>query len=161
MVRLKNWQRSLFLKLDAKRRMVETQRDRVDKKLLQLENLNYKRAYLRRQINITKDHTSAEVASVEDELGQRGDFTISTFTEDIEHRHEGILNMLHSENELRQQQRNELDAKEAELRTVMEILEKKRKFIDEIPAKISVIIQSASEVQLYFTKEIEQQEQTD
>ena len=158
LIKLKNWQRNLFLKLDVKRRMVEEQRERVDKKLLQLENLNYKRAYLKRQINITKDHTAVEVVAIEDELDQKGFLTINTFTEDIDHRLEGILNKLHDENEARKRQRNEIDAKEVELRSLIEVLEKKRKFIDELPAKINALILSASDVQLHFSKETELQD---
>lgn len=47
--------------MELQRKAVDTQRSLVDRKLLQLQNLNYKRAYLRRQIAMTKDHNSFEV----------------------------------------------------------------------------------------------------
>ena len=49
---------------------------------------------------------------------------------------------------------NELTAKEAELRTVVDILDKKRKFISEVPHKIGVILDSASEVKSIFEVEV-------
>jgi hypothetical protein len=46
--------------------------------------------------------------------------------------------------------RLELDAKEIELRTVVEIQEKKRKFVEVLPTKIGVILDSATEVRTLF-----------
>jgi len=150
LVRLKQEQRDLFSKLEEKRRFVDVQRDSVDKKLLQLQNLNYKRAYLKRQIKAARDHSIPAIKAVEDELGIHGGLTIIEYNESIDGKKGEILEELSSEVERRRVMRAELEAKEAELRTVIEILDKKRKFVEALPSKIGVILDSATEVKTSF-----------
>ena len=112
---------------------MDVQRALVDEKLLQLENLNYKRAYLRRQIAMTKDHNMPEIAAVEKELGCPNDLTLSKSTEDIQDVKSSIIQRLKEELYDRQAQKTELEGKEAEFRAVNDLLLGKRKFIEELP----------------------------
>ena len=112
---------------------MDVQRALVDEKLLQLENLNYKRAYLRRQIAMTKDHNMPEIAAVEKELGCPNDLTLSKYTEDIQDVKSSVIQRLKEELYDRQAQKTELEGKEAEFRAVNDVLLGKRKFIEELP----------------------------
>ena len=112
---------------------MDVQRALVDEKLLQLENLNYKRAYLRRQIAMTKDHSMPEIAAVENELGCQNDLTLNRYTDDIQEIKLSIIERLKGELADRQAQKAELEGKEAEFRTLNDVLLGKRKFIEELP----------------------------
>ena len=113
----------------------------VDKKLLQLENLNYKRAYLRRQIAMTKDHNMPEIAAVEIELDCPSDLTLNKYSDDIQELKSGIIGRLQEELTAREAQKAELEEKEMEFRAVNDVLLGKRKFIEELPGVYCITVQ--------------------
>ena len=140
--------------LESKRRFVEEKRSCVDQKILQLENLNYKRAYLKRQINFTKDNTCNAVNSIEDELDNKGNLTISNYSDDLNERKDLIIADLQVEEDYRKLMKEDLEKNELDLKLTIENLDKKRKFIEALPLKISVLLNSSEEIKSLFIDEM-------
>jgi hypothetical protein len=140
--------------MEAKRRFVEEKRSCVDQKILQLENLNYKRAYLKRQINFTKDNTCNATNSIEEELDKKGNLTIANYSDDLNQRKDLILADLQVEEDYRKLLKEDLEKNELELKLTIENLDKKRKFIEALPFKISALLNSSEEIKSLFIGEM-------
>ena len=70
-IKLKHFNREVWQSLDVQRKHVETEKEKLETLKLKLENLLYKRAYLLREIRVLQDLTTPHLQSVEMELGRQ------------------------------------------------------------------------------------------
>jgi len=141
-VSLKAWHRSLYSQHEEKRQKVEEAREIVDRRHLQLENLLYKQDHLQREILTCKDILTPELQQIEGELGIK--FTVDKYTSDLDQIHNRTISSLLSELEMRKEVLAELEAKEKKVKDLEDILERKRKFVEDLPGKLGILEEAVS-----------------
>jgi hypothetical protein len=138
LAKLKNINRSLHLKLDEQRKELESKKTNVEKLQLNYENLLYKKQHLKREIQICKNLDTPNLDSIEKE--RKEEITLKHFEENLwETHHPRSMNLLAEEKQLRLTDMDTLKAKEQQCQEYQDTLDKKRKFIDTFPDKLSVI----------------------
>lgn len=138
LAKLKNINRSLHLKLDEQRKELEAKKTNVEKLQLNYENLLYKKQHLKREIQICKSLDTPNLDSIEKE--RKEEITLKHFEEDLwEKHHPRSMHLLAEEKQLRLADMDTLKAKEQQCQEYQDTLDKKRKFIDSFPEKLSVI----------------------
>jgi hypothetical protein len=135
--------------LEQQEAAVNAQKERNDKAQLRLENLLYKQAYLAREIKLCKDFTPTEVLAVENELNCR--ILQNEFVSDLTRRHRESLSKLAIEYEDRQRLRANLSSLKEEYAAESSILDAKRKFLDDIPAKLTAVLTATSDLDQLFS----------
>jgi hypothetical protein len=148
-IKLKHFNREIQQALEQKRNEVEKEKEVVEMLKLKLENVLYKKAYLQREIRVLKDFTTPELNAVEKEIGRplaAVDFSAGTLAS-IETAAKEVL------------QREIIDREETfkklELLTTIkagkeEVLDKKRKFLDDIPLRMNLVKASTADIKAQF-----------
>ena len=151
MVSLKAWHRNLYSRHEEKRQKVEEAREIVDKRHLQLENLLYKQDHLQREIIICKDILTPELQKIEEELGKK--FTVEKYTSDLEQIHNRTIDSLLEELAMRKEVLAELEEKTREVKELEDTLERKRKFVEELPSKVLSLEAAAKDLHTQLSSE--------
>ena len=148
-IKLKHFNREIQQALEQKRNEVEKEKEVVEMLKLKLENVLYKKAYLQREIRVLKDFTTPELNAVEREIGRplaAVDFSAGTLAS-IETAAKEVM------------QREIIDREETfkklELLTSIkagkeEVLDKKRKFLDDIPIRMNLVKASTADIKAQF-----------
>jgi hypothetical protein len=148
-IKLKHFNREIQQALEQKRNEVEKEKEVVEMLKLKLENVLYKKAYLQREIRVLKDFTTPELNAVEKEIGRplaAVDFSAGTLAS-IETAAKEVM------------QREIIDREETfkklELLTTIkagkeEVLDKKRKFLDDIPLRMNLVKASTADIKAQF-----------
>lgn len=145
LLQMKILNRKTMLQLERKEADVNEQKEKNDSNRLRLENLLYRKAYLAREIKACKDFMPSEVASVEVEVGHP--LVHDTFSLDLPQKHRSSLIALASEYQERQRVQ-ELLAKLKDQHVIETgALDKKMKFLEELPGKLDVLLKGASELE--------------
>lgn len=153
---LKSQNRELYSQLETKRKFVETKKENVDRLYLFYENLKYKQSYLRKQIRICQDLTTPSLAVIQAEIGQEIVATTFISDEDLEARNQLGTQILDSEHKKRSEMQQQLTVLEQKLNGVLEKVDKKRKFLDELAVRVSVVKASTIDLQAQFTAVLEE-----
>ncbi len=134
MMRLKRLNRSQLLALDEKKSEVEMKKERVGSAQLALENLLYKRSHLLREMKACKDFISTHLHLVERETNLS--VVIRDYSPDLRVLHKQSLQILRQEIELRTDLVKNILDRESILGQQRELLQKKRRTLDEYPEKL-------------------------
>jgi len=137
LMRLKALNRQIHTALETKRKEVETQKEKVDRLQLTLENMRYKQTYLLREIRVCKDLQTPQVDRIEADLERK--VTSTTFSEHWAEQHEAALQTLQEEMESRKSVILTRDSVQATHKKHLDVLDKKRKFLDELPLKAETV----------------------
>ena len=148
-IKLKHFNREIQQALEQKRNEVEKEKEVVEMLKLKLENVLYKKAYLQREIRVLKDFTTPELNAVEKEIGRplaAVDFSSGT-----------LASIETAAKEVMQREiidREETFKKLEHLTTIKagkeEVLDKKRKFLDDIPLRLNLVKASTADIQAQF-----------
>ena len=147
---LKALNRSILVALEAKKKEAEAEKEVVDRLQLTLENLLYHQAHLKREI-MTCRHMSGNtpaVRKIEADLGEQ--VTMTSYCGEAEHaqRHTRAMAVLAEEMSARREKTAVLEALTGEHEQNLEVIDKKRKNLDDIPLKISALKGSATMLEL-------------
>ena len=148
LIKLKAQNRQAQLDLDERRRQTESKKKVVDQLQLGYENLLYKEAYLKREIMACKDISTPHLNEVEQELEQQ--LATTTFSDNLKALNKEALDSLRKEEDARIVAQKDLKALNLKHEQVLKKLDRKRKFVDELPSKVETIKATANEVQAIF-----------
>lgn len=129
--------RVLHLDLDAERRLRENRRTNVDQLQLTHENLLYQRAHIQREIEKSKDLPTPNIDEVQREMGCSLGTTV--FVENLDEINAQTIQTLQAEKEARTEMKRQLDALEKQHAKGAEELQRKRKYLDDIPDQVAKI----------------------
>jgi hypothetical protein len=147
-VKIKTQNRQIYLALEERRNELETKKGVVDMLKLNYENLLYKQAYLQREIRACKDLATPNLSEIEQELGQK--LATHDFSERLAEINEKALSQLETERQARMQTEGVLAKMKDTRDDALKKLDRKRKFLDELPGKIDAISQLAKELEGQF-----------
>jgi Fms-interacting protein/Thoc5 len=136
--------------LEQKRNEVEKEKEEVEMLKLKLENVLYKKAYLQREIRVLKDFSTPELNAVEKEIGRplaAVDSSSSGALSNIEMIAKDVMNKEIIEREETSKRLDQLTAVKV---SKEEVLDKKRKFLDDIPLRMSLVKASTADIQAQF-----------
>jgi len=153
---LKSRNREIYNQLENKRKFVETKKENVDRLFLFYENLKYKQSYLRKQIRICQDLTTPALTLIESEIGKEIVATTFVSDGDLTARHQLGTQILDSEYKTRNEMQGQLTVLEQKLQGVLEKVDKKRKFLDDLAVRVSVVKASTIDLQAQFTNVLEE-----
>ena len=159
---LKSLYWSILTSLEAKKREAEVEKEVVDRLQLTLENLLYQQAHLRREIKSCRDisRNTPAVHKVEADLGEQ--VSMTSYCGEGEHaqRHAEAMAVLEKEMRVRQEKTAVLEALTAEHEQNLEVIDKKRKHLDDIPLKISALKGNSTllELQQFFDESLKKGE---
>ena len=144
MINLKKRNREHFLGLEKKKSSVDSFRERIGQAQLKLENLLYKKAHLIREIQTCQQISTPAVTSVEQELATA--IAVESYSSNLRDLHRESLEKLRTE--LARRKTKQATVYEAQnLKNELEdSLDKKRKILEGIPEKLSVVAASTSQL---------------
>ena len=116
---------------------------------LQLENVLYKKAYLQREIRVLKDYTTPELNAVEREIG-RPLAAIDSSTDDLSAIEAAAKDVMNGEIVDREETSKRLEQLVLTMVSKEEVLDKKRKFLDDIPLRLNLVKASTADIQAQF-----------
>eukprot|EP01041_Mallomonas_annulata_P006155 gene6155-12465_t len=148
LVKMKTLSRTFYNAVEEKRKAVEPQKERVNNAYLRLENYLYIKAHLTREIGACKALITPDLRMLETELG--GILAIDTFTPDLPQQHKSVQAALNEELQRRLQMLTDFQNLNKDKVNAEENLEKKRKFLDELPKQVLAVLGSTSELQKQF-----------
>eukprot|EP01038_Epipyxis_sp_PR26KG_P015596 gene15596-21070_t len=146
LIQLKSMNRFIQLSLDEKRKLLDSKKLTVDKLQLQLENLQYRQSYLQREINTCKELATPNVDAIERELGP-GTVCSMVYDENLLELIEKSKSLLDNEKQMRIYDENELVDVTKKRDAIIDVLSKKRKFMDDLPSRIESIKTSMKELE--------------
>ena len=149
-IKLKHLNREIQQALEQKRNEVEKEKEEVEMLKLKLENVLYKKAYLQREIRVLKDFSTPELNAVEKEIGRplaAVDSSSSCALSNIEMIAKDVMNKEIIEREETSKRLDQLTAVKV---SKEEVLDKKRKFLDDIPLRMSLVKASTADIQAQF-----------
>ncbi|RYH25832.1 hypothetical protein EON65_15175 [archaeon] len=148
LIKLKVLARDLYSKLDENRKSLEIRKSAIDKLQLTYENVLYRKAYLKREIQTCKDLATPNIDDIEKETGSKlGTLEYNESLEDIT---EETMEFLNVEMENRKTLKRALDSLQEERQALQEKLEKKRKFLGEVPRKVASIKAAALDLKTFL-----------
>ena len=153
---LKSQNREVYSQLESKRKFVETKKENVDRLFLFYENLKYKQSYLRKQIRICQDLTTPALSLIESEISKEIVATSFVSDADLEARHLLGTQILESEHKTRGEMQGQVTVLEQKLQGVLEKVDKKRKFLDDLAVRVSVVKASTIDLQAQFTSVLDE-----
>lgn len=149
-MKLKHFNREIHQALEKKRKQVDEEKETVEVLKLKLENVLYKKAYLQREIKVLKDFATPELNAVENEIGRplaAVDYLSTLELLEIETSAAFVM-----KEEIRE--REETSKKLEELVIISsskeDVLDKKRKFLDDIPLRMASVRASTIDIQVQF-----------
>ena len=147
-IELKGLNRCIILNLEERRRELEQKRSVVDHLELNLENLQYKEAFLNREISACKDLETPGLNEIEKEL--KVDLGTKVYVGNLDEVHERTVLTLHQEKADRVSTQDRLHELLLVDKRTLDQLERKRKFVDDMPSKMLSVINAAAELQAHF-----------
>ena len=150
MLKIKNLNRQIYLTLEEKRSEIEARKSIVDKMKLNYENLLYKQAYLQREIRACKDLATPNLTEIEKELGQ--ELATHQYSNNLNDVNANALELLEKERISRTESEAILVNLKETRNIALKKLDKKRKFLDELPGKIETINALAKDLEVQFDK---------
>ena len=147
---LKSFNRQIFTTLEKKRKEIESEKEKIEKLLLFYENLKYKQSYLHKQIRICKDLYTPNLNTIQNEMNTKLGTNTYTNQETLTEINQNSVNLLENEITLRQNMQITLNELEVKYNKSVEKLDKKRKFIDELPTRVSIIKSSTVDLHTQF-----------
>jgi len=180
-VKLKTLNRYYYSKLDNLRQNVEKSKELVDKRRLLLENLQYEADHWTREINITKEFDTPQLSKLENDLnntssenavvqlegtvasGESDQSTAASLckfnsSKSLEIQNEEYLAVIKKEKDHREELREVLNKKQLLQYKMSERLNKKRKFLEDLPTRVSSIVSIARTLQPHFEQVIDSSE---
>mmetsp|Transcript_20754 Transcript_20754/g.28562 ORF Transcript_20754/g.28562 Transcript_20754/m.28562 type:complete len:196 (-) Transcript_20754:46-633(-) len=149
LIEIKTLARYIHLKVEERKKISDQKRNIVDLLQLSLENLQYKEAFLRREIKACRDLATPCLNEIEKELNMQLGTTI--YHEDIEATNDNTMALLRKEKEDRKLDMNRLEELNNESKKKLDQLDKKRKFLDELPTKIDQLKAATTDLRQHFT----------
>jgi hypothetical protein len=148
LLKIKAGSRQIYLTLEDRKNELEAKKGVVDKLKLSYENLLYKQAYLQREIRACKDLATPNLSEIESELQK----TLAThdYSDRLDEVNQRALEMLEQERQARVETEQVLDQVKAKRDERLKRLDRKRKFLDELPGKIETISVLAKEMEVQF-----------
>ena len=150
MLKIKNLNRQIYLTLEEKRSEIEARKSIVDKMKLNYENLLYKQAYLQREIRACKDLATPNLTEIEKELDQ--ELATHQYSNNLNEVNTNALELLEKERISRTESEAILVNLKETRNIALKKLDKKRKFLDELPGKIETINALAKDLEVQFDK---------
>jgi hypothetical protein len=149
LIKLKCFNRNVQVSLEEQKKEIDSKRLKVDTLQLDLENLRYKESYLQSEIRKSRNLNTPQLNKIEKEVGK----SLGTLV------HSADLDATHSQSiaELQAEQTTRIDTNKLLEDTtqrnsvVVEVLDRKRKFLEELPAKVEVLAGAARELEGHFT----------
>lgn len=117
---------------------------------LNYENLLYKQAYLQREIRACKDLATPNLTEIEKELGQ--ELATHQYSNNLNDVNANALELLEKERISRTESEAILVNLKETRNIALKKLDKKRKFLDELPGKIETINALAKDLEVQFDK---------
>eukprot|EP01031_Cornospumella_fuschlensis_P035526 gene35527-43074_t len=148
LMKLKVIARDLYSKLDENRKSLEARKAAIDKLQLTYENVLYRKAYLKREIQTCKDLATPNLDDIERELGQK--LGTLVYSDNLEGITENTIELLNAEMESRKTLKRSLDSLQKERQALQEKLEKKRKFLAEVPRKVATLKAAALDLKTFL-----------
>ena len=148
MIQMKSANRQMHDEVEKKKNLVDAQKDRVDKAQLKLENLLYIQAHLNREIKACKDVFTPDLDSVEAEIGLK--ISTEMYSPDLAAINKNALLSLQEELAKRRDMQLALEALKKSKIESADQLEKKRKFLDDLPGKVSSLLTAANDLQQHY-----------
>lgn len=145
LMQIKALNRKVYQELEDRRNQIEAKKGVVDMLQLSRENLLYKQAYLQREIRACKDLATPNLVEVEKELGKQLASTV--FSGNLEEVNQQATILLEAERQARIETEQVLLSLKETRDTALKKLDRKRKFIDELPGKIEQISNTVKEIQ--------------
>ena len=149
LIRLKILNRAVHLKLDSQRKELESKKSNMDKFQLQLENLRYKEAYLSREIGECKNLLTPNLEEIEKELGKQLGTTV--YSDKLEETSSSTTQQLTDEMKSRIVTQDDLQEIDRNCKKAIEALDTKRKFLDELPVKITKLKAETTQLRKAFS----------
>lgn len=146
---IKGLNRKVYLDLEDKRKEIEEKKGVVDRLQLTYENLMYKQAYLQREIRACKDLATPNLTEIEKEL--RTSLATTAFSDKLTEIHRSALDSLQKEQEARIETEKVLETLKVTRDSELKRLDRKRKFVDEVSAKVDLMSTAARELQDQFS----------
>lgn len=154
-MRAKAMNRTIHTSLDKQRSAIEARKDHVDRLHLKLENLLYKRAYLLREIRACKDLSTPMLTTVEQEM--QTILTVTEYTVDLPEQHQKAIATLNKEKQLRIDAKASIESRLALHQSKLDVVDGKRKFLEEIPSRVQKIEGVLGELLQQFTASASQE----
>lgn len=148
LARLKILNRDLHLDIDSQRKDLNNRKVSLEKLQLLYENLLYEKSYLMRQIEETQDLSTPNLDEIASERGHRVE--ILTYHDNLPELEKQSLNELQQEMDERIATQKVLDELEEKSKNLTEVLDKKRRFMDELPKKIAHIRSTTMDLSRQF-----------
>ena len=149
-IKLKHLNREIQQALQQKRNEVEKEKEEVEMLKLKLENVLYKKAYLQREIRVLKDFSTPELNAVEKEIGRPLAAVDSSSSGALSNIEAIARDVMHKEVIEREETSKRVDQLTAVKVSKEEVLDKKRKFLDDIPLRMSLVKASTADIQAQF-----------
>ena len=149
-IKLKHLNREIQQALQQKRNEVEKEKEEVEMLKLKLENVLYKKAYLQREIRVLKDFSTPELNAVEKEIGRPLAAVDSSSSGALSNIEAIAKDVMHKEVIEREETSKRVDQLTAVKVSKEEVLDKKRKFLDDIPLRMSLVKASTADIQAQF-----------
>lgn len=144
-MQIKALNRKVYQELEDRRSQIEAKKGVVDMLQLSRENLLYKQAYLQREIRACKDLSTPNLLEVEKELGKQLASTV--FSDNLDEVNRQATILLEAERQARIETEQVLSSLKETRDAALKKLDRKRKFIDELPGKIEQISNTVKEIQ--------------
>lgn len=149
LIKVKRLNRAAQLSLEERRAEIDAKKSVVDRLQLDLENLRYKEAYLKREIRVCKDLPTPNLTAIENELGEA--LAMTVFSGSLHAANEKALKSLKDEQSARLATQDQLSKTQHQHENALARLDKKRKFLDELPAKLDVIKEATADLDTQFS----------
>lgn len=147
-MQIKALNRKVYQELEERRSQLEAKKGVVDMLQLSYENLLYKQAYLQREIRACKDLATPNLTEVEKELGKH--LASTEFADNLADINSQAIASLEAEKMARIETEVILSGLKETRDAALKKLDRKRKFIDDLPSKIDRINNTVKDVQSQF-----------
>eukprot|EP01040_Poterioochromonas_malhamensis_P010137 gene10137-11022_t len=138
LAKLKTLNRNIHKSIDEERKKLEGKKTDLEKLQLNYENLIYKKNYLLREIHQCRDITTPHLQQIEEE--RCAPIGTLVYEENLfPDLHEAALRELQEEKEQRRAMEEEYQQRQQLYTEKMEELEKRRKFLEDLPKKVAGI----------------------
>jgi hypothetical protein len=150
-MKLKHFNREIHHALEKKRKQVDEEKEMVEILKLKLENVLYKKAYLQREIKVLKDFTTPELNAVEREIGRPLAAVDYLSTLELSAIETSAVLVMKEEIQEREETSKKLEELVVISSSKEDVLDKKRKFLDDIPLRMAAVRASTTDIQVQFT----------
>lgn len=140
--------RELHINIANERKELDSAKTTMEKLQLSYENLLYEKSYLQREIEQCRDLRTPHLDEIAKERGHRVE-TLE-YCEELDALHTVALAELESERQERLAMKRILEEKEEEAKVLNAVIDKKRRFMDDLPLKIAHIRGTTMELSRQF-----------